>query len=125
MPRRPAFRRLPIRLRLTIAFAGVLTAVLGASGLVLYTEFERDLDEVIDRDLNARAADMAALVAEGANPGRALAASGERLAQIYSPDGRLFASTAAFDGERALTAGQVRRAQRERLRIDRVGTPIG
>lgn len=125
MPGRLAFRRLPIRVRLTIAFAGVLTAVLGASGLVLYTEFERDLDEVIDRDLNARAADMAALVAEGANPGRALAASGERLAQIYSPDGRLLASTAAFDGERALTPAQVRRAQRQRLRMDRVGTPIG
>lgn len=125
MPGRLAFRRLPIRVRLTIAFAGVLTAVLGASGLVLYTEFERDLDEVIDRDLNARAADMAALVAEGANPGRALAASGERLAQIYSPDGRLLASTAAFDGERALTPAQVRRAQRERQGMDRVGTRIG
>jgi heavy metal sensor kinase len=125
MRRRPAFRRLPIRLRLTIAFAGVLTVVLGASGVVLYTEFDRDLDEVIDRDLNARAADMAALVAEGRDPQRTLAASGERLAQIYGPAGRLLASTAAFSGTRALTGAQVREAARERLRIDRTDTPVG
>jgi heavy metal sensor kinase len=125
MPRRPAFRRLPIRLRLTIAFAGVLTAVLGASGVVLYTEFERDLDEVIDRDLNARVADMAALVSEGRDPQRTLEASGERLAQIYSAGGRLLASTAAFSGTRALSGRQVREASRERLRINREDTPVG
>jgi heavy metal sensor kinase len=125
MPRRPAFRRLPIRLRLTIAFAGVLTAVLGASGVVLYTEFERDLDEVIDRDLNARVADMAALVSEGRDPQRTLEASGERLAQIYSTGGRLLASTAAFSGTRALSGREVREASRERLRINREDTPVG
>jgi heavy metal sensor kinase len=125
MPRRPAFRRLPIRLRLTIAFAGVLTAVLGASGVVLYTEFERDLDEVIDRDLNARVADMAALVSEGRDPQRTLEASGERLAQIYSSGGRLLASTAAFSGTRALSGREVREASRERLRINREDTPVG
>jgi two-component system, OmpR family, sensor kinase len=125
MPRRPAFRRLPIRVRLTIAFAGVLTAVLGAGGLVLYTEFEHDLDDVIDRDLNARAADMAALVSEGRDPGRALSESGERLAQIYAPSGRLLATTTAFAGRRALTGRQVRDASHERLRIDRADTPIG
>ncbi|HEY6778240.1 MAG TPA: ATP-binding protein [Thermoleophilaceae bacterium] len=125
MRRRAAFRRLPIRLRLTIAFAGVLTVVLGASGVVLYTEFERDLDEVIDRDLNARATDMAALVSEGRDPQRTLAASGERLAQIYSPGGRLLASTAAFSGTRALSDREVREASRRRLRIDRADTPVG
>ena len=123
--RRPAFRRLPIRLRLTIAFAGVLTVVLGASGLVLYTEFERDLDEVIDRDLSARASDMAALVSQGRDAQRALAESGERLAQIYDPDGRVVASTVAFADTRALSPRQVGQATRERLRIDRVSTPIG
>lgn len=123
--RRPAFRRLPIRLRLTIAFAGVLTVVLGASGVVLYTEFERDLDEVIDRDLNARTADMAALVSRAGDPQRALEESGERLAQIYRPGGRLLASTAAFSGTRALSVPQARQAARQAVQIDRVETPIG
>jgi two-component system, OmpR family, sensor kinase len=125
MPRRPAFRRLPIRLRLTIAFAGVLAVVLGASGVVLYSEFERDLDEVIDRDLTARAADVAALVSQGRDPRRTLAESGERLAQIYRPGGALLASTAEFAGTRALTVPQVREAARKRLQIDRVDTPVG
>jgi heavy metal sensor kinase len=126
MPLRlPAFRHLPIRLRLTIAFAGVLTVVLGASGVVLYTEFERDLDEVIDRDLNARTADMAALVSRAGDPQRALEESGERLAQIYRPGGRLLASTAAFSGTRALSVPQARQAARQAVQIDRVETPIG
>jgi heavy metal sensor kinase len=124
-PRRPAFRRLPIRLRLTIAFAGVLTVVLGASGVVLYTEFDRDLDEVIDRDLNARAADMAALVSQGGDPQSALEESGERLAQIYRPGGRVLASTAALSGVRALSVPQARQAARQPLEIDQVETPIG
>jgi two-component system, OmpR family, sensor kinase len=124
-PRRPAFRRLPIRLRLTIAFAGVLSVVLGASGVVLYSEFERDLAEVIDRDLNARAADMAALVAQGGDPQRALQASGERLAQIYRPGGRVLASTAALSATRALSVPQVRQAARRPMETDRAATPVG
>jgi two-component system OmpR family sensor kinase len=125
MPRRPAFRRLPIRVRLTIAFAGVLTVVLGASGLVLYTEFERDLEAVIDRDLTARSTDMAALVARERDPQRALVESGERVAQIYTPAGRVLASTAALQGTLALTRAQVREAARGRLQIDRKDTRAG
>jgi hypothetical protein len=49
MPASPSgFGRLPIRLRLTIAFAGVLALVLALGAVGLYTEFERDLDDVID-----------------------------------------------------------------------------
>jgi two-component system, OmpR family, sensor kinase len=125
MHRRAAFRRLPIRLRLTIAFAGVLTVVLGASGWVLYTEFERDLNEVIDRDLSARAADMAALVSEGSDAQGALENSGERLAQIYRPGGVLIASTGEFSRTRALTERQVRGAARSPLQVDRTDTPVG
>jgi two-component system, OmpR family, sensor kinase len=123
--RRPAFRRLPIRVRLTIAFAGVLTVVLGASGLVLYTEFERDLDAVIDRDLSARSADIAALVSSERDPQRALADSGERVAQIYTPAGRVLASAPALEGTRALTRAEVRDAASGRLQIDRAETRVG
>jgi two-component system, OmpR family, sensor kinase len=123
--RHPAFRRLPIRVRLTIAFAVVLAAVLGAGGVVLYTEFERDLDEVIERDLNARAADVAALVSQGSDPERVLSGSGERLAQLYTPAGRLLASTPALRGARVLTGAQVRETARRRLEVDRADTPAG
>jgi two-component system, OmpR family, sensor kinase len=125
LPRRSAFRRLPIRLRLTIAFAGVLTVVLGASGVVLYSEFERDLDRVIARDLNARAADMAALVSRARDPQLALVESGERLAQLYTPAGRLLASTSALSRTRVLTGPDARDAASRPLQIDRADTPLG
>jgi two-component system, OmpR family, sensor kinase len=123
LPRRSAFRRLPIRLRLTIAFAGVLTVVLGASGVVLYSEFERDLDRVIARDLNARAADMAALVSRARDPQLALVESGERLAQLYTPAGRLLASTSALSRTRVLTGPDARDAASRPLQIDRAAPP--
>lgn len=107
-PLSSGFRRLPIRLRLTVAFAGVLTAVLVAGGLVLYTEFQRDLDGVIDQDLESRAADMTGLLEGTRDPDRALLESGERVAQVYTDDGRLLASTRPVQGDRVLTAQAVR-----------------
>src|SRR5918996_2644711 len=119
-----AFRRLPIRLRLTLAFAGVLTTVVAAGGLVLYSEFEGDFDGLIERDLDARLADVSALVLEEPEPGRALSASGVGIAQVYDEGGRLLASTPPSRAP-LLTGGQVRRAAREALRVDRVDTRQG
>jgi two-component system, OmpR family, sensor kinase len=119
------FRRLPIRVRLTLAFAGVLTAVVVAGGVVLYSEFERDLDEQIDRDLNTRLADVAALVSDEQDPQGALAGSGVGIAQIYGDGGRLLASTPPVASGRLLTAAEVRRAEREELQVDRADTPTG
>jgi two-component system, OmpR family, sensor kinase len=119
--RRPAFRRLPIRQRLTLAFAGVLAAVLGLGGVVLYGVFERDLDDQIDRDLNARIADIAALASMPSQSVR----GGEGIVQLYSPDGRLLASSRPASGSRLLTVAQVRRATSAGLRLERVETSAG
>ena len=118
-----AFRRLPIRLRLTIAFAGALTSVLAVGGLVLFTDFRGDFDHVIDENLGTRAADAAALVATG-TPHAALAASREKLAQVYDARGALVASTPELADARLLTRGEARRAGRG-LRLWRVSTPVG
>jgi two-component system, OmpR family, sensor kinase len=119
------FRRLPIRLRLTIAFAGVLTAVLVAGALVLYTEFQRDLDGVIDQDLESRAADMTGLLEGTRDPDRALLESGERVAQVYADDGRLLASTRPVQGDRILTREAVSQAAGGALQVDRRPTAVG
>jgi two-component system OmpR family sensor kinase len=119
-----AFRRLPIRLRLTTAFAGVLASVLAVGGLVLFTEFRGDFDGVINESLNSRAADAAALVANG-KPQGALTRSRERLAQVYDPHGALVASTPALAHTHLLTAGEARRAGEGLLRLGRVETPAG
>ncbi len=121
---RLAFRRLPIRVRLTIAFAGVLASVLVVGGLVLFTQFRGDFDRVIDENLNSRASDAAALVAS-AEPHAALVRSRERLAQVYNARGALVASTPALAHSRLLTAPEARRASRGGLRIRRVETAQG
>ena len=121
---RLAFRRLPIRLRLTIAFAGVLAAVLAVGGLVLFTQFRSDFDNLTGANLSSRTADAAALVASG-GPRAALTRSQERLAQVYDARGRLVASTPALSQSRLLTPAQARRAARGRLRLARVQVPAG
>jgi two-component system OmpR family sensor kinase len=118
-------RRLPIRLRLTLAFAGVLAAMLGAAGVVIYTEVSRDLDDAIDAELRPRVADMAALLAEEREARAALAEGGERLAQVYTAGGRVIASTSGLPGGRLLTVAEVRRAARAPLEVDRRRTEAG
>jgi signal transduction histidine kinase len=61
--------RLPIRLRLTLAFAGVLAVLFSALGVVLYLRFESALDAGIDQALASRAGELAAAVAA---PGRGI-----------------------------------------------------
>src|SRR4051812_5057282 len=128
---RPAFRRLPIRVRLTLAFAGVLAAVLAVGGVALYAVFADDFDQQIDRDLDTRLvdvtrlADVAAKSSQSAEPRRVPAASGDGMVQVYRADGRLLATARALRGSRLLTAGQVHRAAAHRLRIARADTPVG
>ena len=118
-------RRLPIRLRLTIAFAGVLAVVLGASGVVLYTELARDLDDTIDAELRHRTADFVALVGDEPDAAAALAAGGEPLAQVYGSSGRLIASTRQLAGTRLLRVPDVRGTATGPLQVDRRQTPAG
>jgi YD repeat-containing protein len=99
--------------------------VLAAAAVVLYTELERDLDDTIDAELARRTADVVALLAAERDPGAALAASGERLAQVYDPSGRLVASTRPLARSRLLGPAEVRRARDEVLVLDRRGTPAG
>ena len=114
--------QLPIRIRLTIAFAAVMAAVLGAAGAILYAQFQRDLDGELNTALKAQATDIAALVGAGGGPG-VVASSRERLAQIYAPDGDVLASTPAAAHLRLLTQAQVRQAARASVRIDRLALP--
>ena len=59
------FARRSIRLKLTLAFAGVSAVLLGGLALALYFSFEVGLDDGINRSLDARAAELGALVPSG------------------------------------------------------------
>jgi two-component system OmpR family sensor kinase len=113
-----ALFRLPIRMRLTLVFVGVMALVLGAAGFFLHREFERDLDRSIDDAQRAQALDIAALV-EGARGPSSVADSGERYAQVYDSDGRLLGSTPQARGERLLSRAEVRQAVRQTMSVER------
>jgi signal transduction histidine kinase len=113
--------RLPLRARLTLAFTVVMAVVLGATGLVVYGLFRDDLNEGIDRSLDARSDEVAALVRQSDRglPG-SLARVGDReddLAQVLNPDGSVRASTLNLHAP-VLRGALLARATRGPLRAD-------
>lgn len=115
--------RLPIRGRLTLAFATVMIVLFGGLALLLHTRFTSSLDAGINRALHTRAADLASLV--GARQGQPLRAptqlpeSGGAFAQVLAAGGRIIESTPGHSGKMLLSAAEVRRALVERVSIDR------
>jgi len=86
--------RLPIRLRLTLAFGLAMAIVLVATGTFLYFRLGSSLDEAIDESLTARAAELAPFVArststlEGGGTAR-----DETFAQVLGPGNRVVDTT--------------------------------
>lgn len=113
----PHLPRLPIRVRLTIAFATAMAAVLAAAGVFVYAQSRSDLDAQIDAALRSDAADLEALVRVGRVG--AVTTSGVGLAQVYAADGRVLASSAKARPLRLLTRGEAARAVHRPGRIDR------
>jgi two-component system OmpR family sensor kinase len=86
--------RLPIRVRVTLAFTFVMAILLAGLGLFLYVRLGATLDTTIDRGLRTRADDVATLVREADSglsaAGRSpLTERGENVAQILDVNGRV------------------------------------
>jgi two-component system OmpR family sensor kinase len=121
--------RLPIRLRLTLAFALAMAAMLGATGAFLYVRLGSSLEETVDEGLQARAADIAALVARR-DPGSAdlggslLAPQDESLTQVLDREGRIVYATPHVR-ERPLLGSEERDRvlSRGSLSLERAGVP--
>jgi two-component system OmpR family sensor kinase len=93
---------LPIRLRLTLVFAVLMTAVLVVSGGFLYLRLRADLLEAVDAGLSSRAESvLASLEASGgpAEEGTGLIEPDEAFAQVLGPGGQV------VDSSRGLAAG--------------------
>src|SRR5829696_5242267 len=101
--------RAPLRIKLTLAFTGVMAVLLLGASVTLSLLSAANLDRAIDDGLEARAGDAAALVRAGARSGR-LSDSGEALAQVIGPDGRLLDTTPGAGDDPLLTPEQLRRA---------------
>jgi two-component system OmpR family sensor kinase len=120
--------RVPIRLRVTIAFALAMAAVLAGSGLFLYLRLASHLALALDRELQQRAQDLAALVSQ---PHAALAKDnggrfverGESYVQLLAPDGRVLDATKPLGRTPLLSRTELRRAKRHQIYVDKPSVP--
>lgn len=114
--------RLPIRIRVTLAFAGVMAVVLAATGVFLLVRMGAALDESIEEGLRARAGDAVALVRQaGANVGsrRGLDEDGENAVQVLDTSGAVVDATPRARGAPLLDAAELRRARRDTVMFDK------
>src|SRR5215212_3263079 len=115
--------RLPIRGRLSLAFAAVMIVLFGGLALLLHTRFASSLDAGINRSLHTRSADLATLVrtrdGRPLRPNTQLPESGGAFAQVVTTGGSIVESTPGHSAKSLLTATEVRRALAERVAIDR------
>jgi two-component system, OmpR family, sensor kinase len=109
-------RRLPIRLKLTLAFTGVMAVLLAAAGLFLYLRLSAQLDHTLAQSLRSRSGDVSALVQQAdtglrdatrTNAGEVGAAP----AQILDSSGRVFDATPGLQKRPLLTAAELRSAK--------------
>ena len=87
--------RLPIRARLTMAFAAAMALVLVAAGLFVYAWVRADLEESIDETLAGRAAAVARSGAAAGVPGDAE----DGFARVLAPDGRIVDAAGGARGD--------------------------
>ncbi|HWE10926.1 MAG TPA: ATP-binding protein [Solirubrobacteraceae bacterium] len=127
------FSRVPIRVRLTIAFVAMMALVLAGAGVFVYGQFATTLEAEINDGLRLQAADVGALVARGharaiaqsTNPLAAGCRAGGCLAQIYDAAGRLLTATPQGSRSRLLTAAEARRALKRRRQFQASAAPLG
>jgi heavy metal sensor kinase len=112
--------RVPVRLRLTLALAVATAVVLAGLGAFLYVRLGDSLLEQLDESLQARAATLAALVADGGGlDARVLAAGDEDVvAQILRPDGSLLVSAPTVTGAPLLSGDELPRSGPRLLTVD-------
>ena len=119
-------RRLPITIRLTVVFAGVMVAVLAATGLFLYVRLGAELDRTVEDGLRSRADDVAALARRSDRPqtqvsDARLTDRDESLAQVIDARGRIVVEAPAASGRPVLTPEDLTRARRRTTIVDRKG----
>ncbi len=122
--------RLPVRVRLALAFAVVMAVVLAGVGAFLYIRLAHELDRSIDQDLRSRASDLAGVVGAadgglgGAGTARLLE-SDESFAQVIARDGRVVDATEPTAEAPLLSRSEIARAAQSTIFLERSTTPVG
>jgi two-component system OmpR family sensor kinase len=103
--------RIPIRLRVTLAFALASAVVLAALGYFVYARFDSELSEQIDQSLRTHGDDIASLVAGGDLAQNAkLLGREESFAQVLTPEGGIYATTPQLGSAPQLSSAETARA---------------
>ncbi len=121
-------RRLPIRLRVTLAFAGVMAIVFVAVGLFLYLRLGSQLDESLETALRSRATEVSALARDAGgqlsgSDSDPLVEQDESFAQILTPTGRIVDSTGQLGDTVVLDSAELDRATQEATFVDASDVP--
>ena len=106
--------RLPIRIRLTLAFALVMALVFAAVGAVLYVRLGDTLDERIADTLEARTTALASTF-DVTSP---VVAGEEGLAQVLERDGSVVAGSSGAADRALLSSRQLERARMGSIVVD-------
>jgi two-component system OmpR family sensor kinase len=115
--------RLPVRIRVTLAFAGAMAVLLVALSAFLLLRLESQLDETIRQGLESRASDLAALISPPRVPQRAaLPEEDSSVAQLLDTDGRVVSAAPGSPSSSLLSAAQLATARRHELSFD---APLG
>ena len=99
--------RLPVRLRVTLAFTAAMAVLLAGLGVFVNLRFASQLDETIDQGLRSRAGEIEALADRGGSglrdvAGSALSESDDSFAELLAPDGRVIDATPQLADRRVL-----------------------
>ncbi len=120
--------RIPVRIRVTLAFAAVMAVLIAAAGVFLYLRLEGQLNESIDDGLRSRASDLASLARQ--DPGSlagseddALIEPDESLAQVLTRDGRVVDSSPQLDDRAVLSQAELAAVGTEGSFSDTSGIP--
>jgi len=121
---RRAVNRLPVRIRVTLAFTLVMAALLLVVGQYVNLRLEGLLNDTVDRGLRNRASDVTALIHEDDPSLRAAGRSplterGENLAQILDLRGRILDATPSARAAPLLSSAQIADAAHGTLLVDR------
>lgn len=120
--------RMPIRIRLTLAFAAAMAVVLAIVGVSLYVGLATALDQSIDDGLRSRADDISTLIqqadsalSEGGTD--RLVEQGETFAQVLDGTGRIIDTTPQVGVAPVLSPAEVARASAGTVSIERDALP--
>ncbi len=121
-------RRLPIRIKLALAFAGVMAVALTGLSVYLYSDFKSGLDDNINGALRAQADTLSGVVQD--NGVTAVRTAPLRFtskvtgfAQLIGANGEVVAATPQAEGARLLTDAELSQARTSDVMTRRRGLP--